>query len=70
MSVFDKFTLGVWCPHICLLLTTFSLIATTDLKTPSPVAENDKKKMGENSATQLSVIFSAVLLVVVAFLQQ
>ena len=47
------------------LLTIFfiKMLTTDDLKTPSP---GDKQKMGENSATQLSVTLSALLVVAVA----
>lgn len=43
------------------------MVTTDDLKTPSP---GDKQKMGENSATQLSVTLSALLVVAVALIQQ
>lgn len=39
------------------------MVTTDDLKTPSP---GDKQKMEENSATQLSVTLSALLVVAVA----
>ena len=66
MSIFDSLIQLVCVYTHTYLLTIFfykKMVTTDVLKTPSP---GDKQKMEENSATQLSVTLSALLVVAVA----